>query len=242
MSWVFRTLSLGGPLLCLGVSLGCTSLPADGGVEQALTPGDAVDVVEADGLIAFVPDRRARGPGLVFYPGGLVEELAYAPFLRSLAEEGVPTVLVPAPSDLAVLAPKKGDRALEAFPDLGPWVAGGHSLGGAMAATWADTRRDALDGLLLLAAYPAEGRELSDWDGVVVSVTASEDGVLDEEKHAERRTLLPDDTWFLELEGGNHAGFGAYGPQDGDGEATISPTAQQQLVVEAYLEAYDVRR
>ena len=37
----------------------------------------------------------------------------------------------------------------------------------------------------------------------------------------------------LVLEGANHAGFGAYGPQEGDGEAAISRQEQQEKTVEA---------
>ena len=40
------------------------------------------------------------------------------------------------------------------------------------------------------------------------------------------RALLPDDTAYLEIGGGNHAGFGAYGPQRGDGEASLPALLQ----------------
>lgn len=35
------------------------------------------------------------------------------------------------------------------------------------------------------------------------------------------------------IEGGNHAGFGDYGPQQGDGEATISADEQQEIAADA---------
>ncbi len=220
--------------LALGAGLACTSLPPDDDAALALASDDLVDVVEAaKGLTAFLPVDPATDTAIAFYPGGLVQEVAYAPLLRRVAAAGVPAVLVAMPSDLAVFKPRKGDRAVEAFPDLGPWVAAGHSLGGAMAASWADVRRDTLAGLILLAAYPAASRDLSDVDFPVLSVTASEDTVLDRETWEDRRALLPDDTVFLELEGGNHAGFGAYGPQDGDGEATLDPDTQLDLTAES---------
>jgi len=38
------------------------------------------------------------------------------------------------------------------------------------------------------------------------------------------------------IEGGNHAQFGYYGPQKGDGVATVSRDEQQRLTVSAILE------
>jgi hypothetical protein len=45
------------------------------------------------------------------------------------------------------------------------------------------------------------------------------------------RALLPDDTRWKAIEGGNHAQFGWYGSQSGDGQATISRREQQTAVV-----------
>ena len=35
-------------------------------------------------------------------------------------------------------------------------------------------------------------------------------------------SLLPNDAQFVTIEGANHASFGDYGPQAGDGERTIT--------------------
>jgi hypothetical protein len=44
---------------------------------------------------------------------------------------------------------------------------------------------------------------------------------------------LPDTTSFLKQStGGNHAGFGSYGEQRGDGTATISNEEQQQQIAD----------
>jgi dienelactone hydrolase len=213
--------------LALALTLACAPLPADDDAALALV-SDGLVTVEAvgDDLLAFWPRAPRTDRAVAFYPGGLVDERAYAPLLRRVALGGVTAVLVPMPADLAVLAPRKGDDAVDALPELGPWIAAGHSLGGAMAATWADARRDDVAGLALLAAYPAAGRDLSDAPFPALSITASEDGVLDRDRWEERRALLPDDTAYLEIGGGNHAGFGAYGPQRGDGEASLPALLQ----------------
>jgi hypothetical protein len=47
------------------------------------------------------------------------------------------------------------------------------------------------------------------------------------------RALLPADTTWVVIEGGNHAQFGDYGFQPGDNAAVISAVDQQALIVEA---------
>jgi hypothetical protein len=47
------------------------------------------------------------------------------------------------------------------------------------------------------------------------------------------RALLPADTTWVVIEGGNHAQFGDYGSQPGDNPATISAADQQTQVVMA---------
>ena len=59
------------------------------------------------------------------------------------------------------------------------------------------------------------------------------------EKIDASRPLLPADTRWDEIDGGNHAQFGWYGPQDGDGVATISREAQQAQTIAATLELID---
>ena len=43
---------------------------------------------------------------------------------------------------------------------------------------------------------------------------------------------LPADTSVQIIEGGNHAGFGDYGEQKGDGEAQISRAQQQRITAD----------
>jgi hypothetical protein len=49
------------------------------------------------------------------------------------------------------------------------------------------------------------------------------------------KRLLPNEVHFVAISGGNHAQFGWYGGQVGNGEATISREAQQAQVVEVTL-------
>ena len=63
---------------------------------------------------------------------------------------------------------------------------------------------------------------------MLLSVRGSEDGVLDLSRVAEGARYAPRDCREYVIEGGNHAGFGNYGAQRGDGIAAVSPEEQQR--------------
>lgn len=172
-----------------------------------------------DGTRVFKPEGE-WDTALIFYPGGKVECDAYWPLLTRCAENGIACMLVEMPGNLAVLDVDAAQRVMERYPEVAHWYLGGHSLGGSMAAAFtADT--DRVEGLVLLAAYSTEPVEVP-----VLSIYGSEDGVMNREKYDKYRGNLPADFEEHILQGGNHAGFGFYGPQKGDGEATISRDEQ----------------
>ncbi len=190
----------------------------------ALASNTAVTVMRTDDTITFIPAQAKAG--FVFYPGGLVPTEAYAPLLRSLAEEGILCVALDMPLRLAVLDMYAADGIPAQHPDVTRWAIGGHSLGGAMAASYAANHGEGLAALVLLAAYStAEVPE----NLAVVSIFGDADQVMNREKYAQYRTNLPGNTVEVIISGGNHAKFGDYGHQKGDGTATI--TAQEQLDV-----------
>ena len=91
---------------------------------------------EQDGdVIWFVPENPVAG--LIFYPGGKVENTAYAPLLRACAENGILCALVRMPGNLAVLDANAADGLQQKHPEITTWYIAGHSLGGAMAAGYA---------------------------------------------------------------------------------------------------------
>ena len=185
---------------------------------------------EQDGdVIWFVPEDPTAG--LIFYPGGKVEHTAYAPLLRACAEQGILCALVRMPGNLAVLDANAADGLQEEYPEVTAWYMAGHSLGGAMAANYAAAHAEDFNGLILLAAYSTK-----DFTGTtlrVLSVYGSEDGVLNRESYEKNRANLPADTTEVILDGGCHAQFGSYGPQDGDGIPSISGEEQVRQTAEA---------
>ena len=198
-------------------------------METIANPPAGVTVETADGRIAFVPEHPTAG--LIFYPGGKVQYEAYAPLMAACAERGILCVLVHMPCNLAVFAPNAADGIAEQYPEINRWYIGGHSLGGAFAARYAAKHADALEGLILLAAYATD--DLKDSGLAVLSVVGTEDGVLNVGKYDACRTNLPADAKECVIEGGNHAQFGSYGAQSGDGTAKITPGEQWAQTVSA---------
>ncbi|MBN1259184.1 MAG: alpha/beta fold hydrolase [Anaerolineae bacterium] len=189
--------------------------------------------VEVGTWFVFRPVDFQPDIGLIFYPGGRVDPRSYAPAAQAIADEGYLVVIVPMPLNLAVLAADRAADVMAVYPEISLWALGGHSLGGAMAARYADMHPDDVAGLVLWASYPAESNDLSD-DGLrVASIYGALDGLATLDKIAASRALLPVNTVWVEIPGGNHAQFGWYGSQGGDNPARIDRASQQQQIVEA---------
>lgn len=198
-----------------------------------LVSTETLPVQQGANYLAFGdPDAQT---GLVFYPGAKVEYSAYAPLMRDLAERGYLAVVVQMPFNFAFFDMNAADGVREAFPQVKDWWVGGHSLGGSMAAQYAADRAaggdSSLDGLVLLGAYTAS--DLADTDLRVITVYGSNDEVLNRTKLADSASLLPEGAETIEIDGGNHASFGTYGPQSGDGDAAITPAEQQEQTADA---------
>lgn len=196
--------------------------------EAALAGSDSVRVTATANGYLF--DGPGTEDALVFYPGGKVQCEAYAAQLESIAEKGTDVFLVRMPLNFAFLDMNAADSIIGGGEyHYSHWYVGGHSLGGAMAAVYAADHTRELDGLVVLAAYPTKSLRASGFR--MLSVYGSEDGETDKlQSHAD---LRPDDYAELVIEGGNHAQFGDYGAQDGDGVATKSVEEQQELTANA---------
>lgn len=183
--------------------------------------------------LTFVPDGSSPTVGLILYPGGRVDYRAYAPLAQAIADHGYLVIIVRMPLNFAILDADAAADVITAQPKIQHWAVGGHSLGGAMAANFVYTHPDAVDGLVLWAAYPASNNDLSRSGVRVVSISGTLDGLTTPEKIAASLPLLPPDTIFVAIEGGNHAQFGWYGDQSGDNPAAISRQQQQEQIIQA---------
>ncbi|MCX7707123.1 MAG: alpha/beta hydrolase [Anaerolineae bacterium] len=199
----------------------------------AALQSDATVEVTTSPWLTFTPAGSQPTTGFIIYPGGRVDARSYAPVARAIAERGYLVVIVPMPFNLAVFNPAAADGVIAAHPEIRRWAVGGHSLGGAMAANYAYTHPNAVQGLVLWASYPASNNSLADRSLAAITIYATEDGLATPAKIEASLPLLPANSRVLMIGGGNHAGFGWYGPQGGDGQATISRAEQQAQVVGA---------
>jgi len=198
-----------------------------------------------DGSWVIEPTSGATDVGLVFVPGAKVHPSAYLFKLSGIVEATGMSVVITHPTlNLAFF----DTRPLSTFTDhvegVDRWFVGGHSLGGVRACQLAGQGlTDAADatgagpevvGLMLFGSYCAN--DLSDADLAVLSFVGTEDGLSTPETVAEAAPLLPEDTVTVVLDGANHASFGDYGPQPGDGVATIGSDEVRELIAAATAE------
>jgi hypothetical protein len=163
---------------------------------------------------------------IIMYPGGLVSHIAYAPLAYDLSLKGYRVSVLEMPLNLAITQPLAYKSVDVTNSDK--VILMGHSLGGVAASIAMGS--NVVDGLIVLASYPLNALSLQG-NPKILSILGSQDGLLNLEAYQE---AIKDIT--LEeviIEGGNHAQFGSYGPQDNDLEATISPSMQRTLIINA---------
>ena len=199
-------------------------------VDAYLQSSDTVTVTTKDNIVFL--DGAGTEDAMIFYPGAKVEYTAYVPLFYALAEQGVDCFVVKMPGNLAFFGMGKAADIMEEY-EYENWYLSGHSLGGAMAASYITKNGEDFDGLVLLAAYATKDlpEHLS-----MLSVYGSEDKVVNMEKVEAGRAYVPADYTEVCLEGGNHAWFTYYGEQEGDGTAYITKENQQQKTVDVILE------
>ena len=221
-------------LLGLAVWSKTGTYPAGPVALSALESSEGVTVTRGK-TIVFEPAQDAE-IGLIFYPGGLVEPAAYAPVIKQLAENGVFAVITPMPFNLAIFNPDAANAVMEQYPQISSWILAGHSLGGAVAAIFADNNPEKIAALALWDSYPPDSADLSDANLPVLSIFGATNGFPNTANFNGKRHLLPVDTVFVPIEGANHAQFGDYGPQKNDVAAVISLAEQHEKVTGVMLD------
>jgi len=202
---------------------------------EALESDSAVIVSTKDWLV-FEPVISNKNVGFVIYPGGRVDFRSYAPVAHRIAAEGYLVVIVRMPLNLAVFGVNLASDVIKSYSQIGSWVIGGHSLGGTMAAQFAHENPSEVKGLVLWAAYPASGTDLSKDNLLVTTIHGTDDGLVSSSQIEDSLNLLPVSTKRIEIVGGNHAQFGWYGNQGGDNVAIITREQQQSQILNATLQ------
>jgi hypothetical protein len=197
---------------------------------------DSAVIVSTKDWIVFQPVISSKNVGFIIYPGGRVDFRSYAPMAHRIAAEGYLVVIVRMPLNLAVFGVNIASDIIKSYSEIGSWVIGGHSLGGTMAAQFAHENPSDVKGLVLWAAYPASGTDLSKNNLLVTTIHGTNDGLVSSSQIEDSLKLLPVSTSRIEIVGGNHAQFGWYGDQGGDNAATISREEQQNQIFNATLQ------
>lgn len=190
-------------------------------VEFYMTSSEIVQVDEIK--LGWYFHGNGNEKAIIFYPGGKVEPESYSPLLYELAENGIDCFLVEMAGNLAFTGMNKADKILQEY-NYNEWYMAGHSLGGAMAASYVAEHPDHVKGLILLAAYPTSDLERAVEKEIVIY--GSNDQVVNMDKIVAGREYAPENYSEISISGGNHAGFASYGDQAGDGIATITNLEQ----------------
>lgn len=174
---------------------------------------------------------KSNQTGIVLYPGALVEPLSYAYYANELSKQGYLVGIPEVMFSLSILENDKADEFIQEHDEIESWYVAGHSMGGVSATMYANNNQDKVDGVILLASYPSSSTDLSNTELNVLSIYAEHDGLSTEDKIQDKISNLPTETIYIQIEGGNHAQFGMYGEQSGDGEATVSAIEQQNEIL-----------
>lgn len=205
-------------VLCYGVYYVNDYYRADETAIGCLNGTYNVSVIEtSNGLFL---DGPGNDSAVIFYPGAKVEYTSYLPLLTDLTKRGVDCYLVKMPFNIAFFGEDTADEIINAGNYTHYYLAG-HSLGGVVASDYVN-KTNRSDGLILISAYPT-----SKISKPVLSIYGSEDKVLDLDKYSESKELIKSNFTEFVINGANHAQFGNYGNQSGDGIAKISAKDQQ---------------
>src|SRR5664279_3529492 len=193
-------------------------MQAEPGPLDKVRTNPAVSLHETPDSFILSPTDGASGTGLLFIPGAKVSADAYLYKLSDAVVESGLTVVVTKPIlNLAFFDQRPLTTFTSAAPDVDTWFVGGHSLGGVRACQYA--AQPDVSGLILFGSYCAN--DLAEVDTRVLSLSGSLDLLSTPEKIMDAAHLLPTSTTFFPIEGANHARFGDYGVQAGDGVASL---------------------
>jgi pimeloyl-ACP methyl ester carboxylesterase len=215
-------------------------------VNGALQSDVSVAVIPSEHGFEFRSLANPKSSRLIFLPGGMVEPEAYAPLLRSVASAGHTAHLIYLPVRCACTSSQRNQlfqkiEILMATEPQRPWILAGHSRGGMLATRFAHESGRTPAGLVLIGTTHPRDFSMADTSIPIIKIYGTRDGIASYSAMQQNRHLLPRNTTWIRIEGGNHVQFGYYRHQLGDEEATISRIEQQKQVEQALLGALSTR-
>lgn len=215
---------------------------------RAMTSDARVDVQQLNGVIRFTSQAHSGTVpmGLLFFPGSLVDPIAYAPYARAVAAAGYPVIIVPlkrrgvltgsdpaADLELAMGSMHEDERAAQ-------WILAGHSRGAVIAARLAlqalALGSKAIGGVLLIGSTHPRDSVMASLKVPLTKIVGTNDGMAPYVTAEANKRFLPPQAKWVTIQGGNHSQFGWYGFQPGDHFASVDREAQHQQLINATLE------
>ena len=215
-------------------------------------------IVPRDGYHVYLPPPQQTSQsssyaaaGIIMIPGALVQHEAYAAVCSQLSEQGIVAVVIhldplrmplpfyPAATPAGMAAIMTQLQQTHGVT-VGTWALAGHSAGGSAVADMVRQRRLAgVDRVVLWGVNTTQDLERTP-HVQALCITASKDGF---KGNSMGRGLPSFDSWagvdrlqHVEIQGGNHGGFGDYPPQTfprKDGIREIPLAEQHKQIVQA---------
>lgn len=193
-----------------------------------------VTVIQSDDKITFQAENTQNNLNLIFFQGALTDPRAYGPLCRKLAEKGFTCHLILMDWRLPLYNYKK---TLSLFNlKNGNYVLGGHSQGGKMAAQLVYENPNLFKGLILMGTSHPRDIDLSSLTIPTLKLYAEKDGLASVSEVLQNKSLLPSNSTFVLIKGGNHSQFGYLGTLLMDNGADISLEEQQKQTLENCIE------
>lgn len=168
---------------------------------------------------------------ILMYPGARVEAKAYAYKMTAIAQRGIAVVIVKPFLNFAILDMVNVSDYKKELPNVQDWYIAGHSLGGVKACGEAAAKPEEYDGLVLFGSYC--NANIAQVDLKVLSIGGENDALSTPTEIDANKSLLPAGASFVTIAGMNHASFGDYGVQDGDGAMTANNDQVRQEIAAA---------
>ncbi|MBI5294694.1 MAG: alpha/beta hydrolase [Chloroflexi bacterium] len=205
---------------------------------QAVAAAQSDDLVTVTDTpwLTFTPTQGAVKTGFIFYPGGRINPLGYSDLMRAIAEKGYLVVVSTMPINMAIFNSNIADEIIAAHPEVDHWVIGGHSVGGTAAAMYTSAHPERIAGLAIWSSYPADSSDLSSLNIPALLMYGGNETDVTDESVGTRKHLLPPNTVYIKIKGGDHHQFGSYRLTTEENMATISREVQHEQILSAMLQ------
>lgn len=193
-----------------------------------------VEIDFSDNMIALEDMERdgdAKRTGFIFYGDNKIQRECYLPLMIALSNMGYSVYLPTTFGNIPILNLEGAEYVSRTYPHVKNWYIVAHGEACPVAAKYAASHASKLKGLIFLGGYSKT--DLSDQKLRILSITGSNDSILDHAAYLAAKSNNPTDAVYYEIDGGNHTGFTDTFLIRKDSEAAISSEEQIQYTTAA---------